>query len=202
VLLAVALGPTPTASVFLLSISQTSDATGPWWNYKLDATKDGSTPTNNWADYPSLGVDSQALYLTANMFKVNGPFAYAKLRIVPKAGPYAGCTLGYKDFVKLQNADGSLAFSVQPCHTFGAPNVESLVNSVYSTRASPRTMYAGARYTGRRASNPFGQLQPSAPPMHEGGGAGPLTLFGRGRRMPAHVALKKPSSSRSRPGPP
>jgi hypothetical protein len=27
---------------------------------------------------------------------------------------------------------------------------------------SSRTMYAGARYTGRRASNPLGQLQPSA----------------------------------------
>jgi hypothetical protein len=39
--------------------------------------------------------------------------------------------------VKRQNADGSLAFTVQPGHTFGAPNVQSLVNSVYPTTASP-----------------------------------------------------------------
>jgi hypothetical protein len=131
VLLAVALGPGATESYFLLSISKTSNPTGGWWNYKLDATKDGMTATNNWADYPSLGVDSQALYLSANMFKFGAGYAYAKVRIVPKAGPYAGGVLTFKDFVKLKNADGSMAFTVQPCHTYGAPGTQYLVNSVY-----------------------------------------------------------------------
>ncbi|MBD0277325.1 MAG: hypothetical protein ICV81_05095 [Flavisolibacter sp.] len=131
VLLAVALGPGATESYFLLSISKTADPTGPWWNYKIDATKDGTTATNNWADYPSLGVDSQALYLTANMFRFDGAFSYAKVRVVPKVGPYSGGILVFTDFVKLKNADGSMAFTVQPCHTFGAPGTEYLVNSVY-----------------------------------------------------------------------
>ena len=29
----------------------------------------------------------------------------------------------------MKNANNSIAFTVQPCHTFGAPQVEYLVNS-------------------------------------------------------------------------
>ncbi len=118
-------------SLFLLSISQTSDPTGGWYNYRLDARKDGTTNTNNWADYPGLGVDSQALYLTANMFRIGGGFAYSKIRVVPKAGPYAGGALTYSDLVNMKNGNGSTAFTVQPCHQFGAPGAMSLVNSLF-----------------------------------------------------------------------
>jgi hypothetical protein len=133
VLLAVALGPGSTDSFFLLSVSKTIDPLGGWFNYKLDAKKDGSTATSFWADYPSLGVDSQALYLTANMFSFgsNGSFQYAKIRVVPKTGPYSGGAATFFDFVKMKNADGSMAFTIQPSHTYGAPGVEYLVNSVY-----------------------------------------------------------------------
>lgn len=133
VLLAVALGPGSKDSFFLLSISKTIDPLGGWFNYKMDAKKDGTTSTKFWADYPSLGVDSQALYLTANMFSFGdkGSFQYAKIRVVPKAGPYAGGTAAFFDLVKMKNANGAMAFTVQPCHTYGAPSVEYLVNSVY-----------------------------------------------------------------------
>lgn len=131
VLLAVALAENPNRSWFLLSISKSSDPSAGWRNYAIDASKDGKTKTNNWADYPSLGVDSQALYVTANMFRFGGNFQYAKVRVIPKKGPYSGGSLTYSDIVNLKNADGSPAFTVQPCHTFGAPGVEYLVNSVY-----------------------------------------------------------------------
>ena len=90
VLLAVAFRTNPNASVFLLSVSATANPLGAWRNYALDATKDGTTPTGNWADFPALGVDASALYLTANMFAFGGGFQYAKIRVVPKAGPYSG----------------------------------------------------------------------------------------------------------------
>ena len=132
VLLAVARASGPDRSWFALSVSKSSDPLGGWWNYALDASKDGATATANWADYPALGVDAQALYVTANMFRfVDDAFQYAKIRVIPKAGPYGGGAVAYRDFVRLTNADGSLAFTLQPCHTFGAPQVEYLVNSVY-----------------------------------------------------------------------
>lgn len=129
VLLAVAIQNQPKKSLYLLSISDTSNPLGPWKNFALDAMKDGTTGTTNWADFPALGVDNKALYITSNQFAFGGNFQYAKIRVVPKAGPYSGGPVKFFDFVKMKNADGSLAFTVQPCHTFGAPQGEYLVNT-------------------------------------------------------------------------
>ncbi len=46
-------------------------------------------PTANWADYPTLGFDEQAIYIAVNMFTFNGPFQYTKLRILNKSEVYA-----------------------------------------------------------------------------------------------------------------
>lgn len=129
VLLAVAVSDTPKASLHLLSISSTSNPMGPWRNYRFDAMRDGTTATNNWADFPALGVDNQALYVTSNMFAFGGGFQYSKIRVIPKTGPYAGGAAPFFDFTKMKNPDNSVAFTIQPCHTFGAPMVEYLVNT-------------------------------------------------------------------------
>jgi hypothetical protein len=129
VLLAVAVQNSPKKSLYLLSVSSSSNPLGPWKNYAFDAMKDGSTVTSNWADFPALGVDNQALYVTSNQFAFGGGFQYAKIRVIPKAGPYAGAAAPFFDFVRMKNADGTMAFTVQPCHTFGAPQAEYLVNT-------------------------------------------------------------------------
>ena len=89
------------------------------------------TNTNNWADFPNIGVDNQALYITSNMFAFGGGFQYSKIRVIPKAGPYSGGAAPYFDFSNLKNANGTTAFTIQPCHTFGAPGVEYLVNTMF-----------------------------------------------------------------------
>ena len=132
VLLAVAVqNAAPKKSLYLLSISNTSNPLGRWRNYALNAMVDGTTATNNWADFPALGVDNQALYVTSNQFAFGGTFQYAKIRVIPKAGPYSGGAAPFFDFVNMKNQNGSTAFTVQPCHTFGAPQVEYLVNSAF-----------------------------------------------------------------------
>ena len=129
VLLAVAVSQNPKASLHLVSISATADPNGSWRNYRFDAMHDGATPTNNWADFPALGVDNQALYVTSNMFAFGGAFQYAKIRVIPKAGPYGGGAAPFFDFTGMKNANNSVAFTIQPCHTFGAPQIEYLVNT-------------------------------------------------------------------------
>jgi hypothetical protein len=136
VVLAVAFRTNPNRSVFLLSVSASSDPVGSWRNYTFDAMRDGTTATGNWADFPGLGVDTHALYLTANMFAFGGGFQYSKIRVIPKAGPYSGGTAPFFDFVRMRNPDNSLAFTIQPCHTFGAPQVEYLVNSRFPSGTS------------------------------------------------------------------
>lgn len=177
VLAAVAL-PTDTAqkkSWFLVSVSRTSDPLGGWFNYALDATRDGTTATTNWADYPGLGVDNRAVYLSANMFRFGGTFQYAKIRVLPKTGLYSGGTVNWQDHVRLRNADGSMAFTVQPCHTFGAPGTQYFINSVYpsGTVPTPRTLSlwalspAGTLTRRSVTTDPFG-LPPDA--GQKGGG--------------------------------
>ena len=129
VLLAVAITNNPKASMHLVSISTTSDPMGKWRNYVFDAMRDGNTLTNNWADFPALGVDNQALYITSNMFAFGGGFKYAKIRVIPKAGPYSGGAAPFFDFTNMKNADNTVAFTIQPSHTFGAPQVEYLANT-------------------------------------------------------------------------
>jgi hypothetical protein len=133
-------------SWWLISVSQTSRATGSWWNWALDARLDGSTMTNNWADYPGLGLDNLAVYLTANMFAFGGGSQYAKIRILNKSVLYTGGSLGWWDFWNLCNPGGvpstcfsqpvfgcgiggSGAFTIQPAHTYGAPGAEFLINA-------------------------------------------------------------------------
>jgi len=131
VLVALGVQRNPKNSIHLLSVSTTSDPLGPWRNYRFNAMLDGTTATDNWADYPCLGVDNQALYVTTNMFAFSGAgdFQYSKIRVIPKAGPYSGGPAPYFDFVKMKNANNSMAFTLQPCHTFGAPQIEYLVNT-------------------------------------------------------------------------
>jgi len=131
VLVAFAIASNPNRSAYLLSVSASSDPLGQWRNYSLNAMVDGTTATNNWADYPAVGVDSNALYITSNQFAFNGSFQYAKIRVIPKAGPYSGGAATFFDFVRMRNSNNSLAFTIQPCHTFGAPQVEYLVNSMF-----------------------------------------------------------------------
>lgn len=176
VLLAVAVQSNPKGSLHLLSVSSSANPNGQWRNYRLNAMLDGSTATNNWADYPALGVDNQALYVTSNMFAFNGGFQYAKVRVIPKAGPYAGGASPFFDFVRLRNADNTPAFTLQPCHTFGAPQVEYLVNSAFPS---------GNYLTVWRLTNPTGtptltrtrvQVSPYAlpPNAEQSGGVPPL----------------------------
>ena len=155
VLLAVAVAQSPNRSAYLLSVSATTNPLGAWRNYSLNAMVDGSTSTSNWADFPALGVDANNLYITSNQFAFGGGFKYAKIRIVPKAGPYAGGAATFFDFVNMKNPNNTTAFTIQPCHTFGAPQVEYLVNSLFPSGNSLtvwRITQSGSSFTMTRAS--------------------------------------------------
>jgi len=110
----------PAGSWILIGVSQTENPGGTYWIWTLDAAVDGSTHTGNWADYPKVGFDTQAVYIATNQFQVGGAgnFQYAKFRILNKSELYSGAALHWYDFWNLKNADGSGAFTVQPAHHF------------------------------------------------------------------------------------
>jgi hypothetical protein len=115
---------TPQGSWILVAVSQTDDPAGGYWLWSTDATVDDATATNNWADYPMLGFDTQAIYVSTNQFAFGGNFSYGKIRIFNKAELHAGgigpTHIRWWDFTNMKNPDGSTAFSIQPaCHFQG-----------------------------------------------------------------------------------
>lgn len=67
---------------FVVAISGSTDPTGPWNGLSLVA----DTVSSNFADFPTLGMDSDGVYLSANMFPAAGgnPIGSALVSI-PKA---------------------------------------------------------------------------------------------------------------------
>lgn len=113
----------PAGSWIMLGVSQGPDPAGPYWVWATNGSVDGSTASNNWSDFPMLGFDTQAIYVTTNQFAFNGGFAYSKVRIFNKAELYAGGVgathnIRWWDFWNLKNPDGSPSFTVQPASHF------------------------------------------------------------------------------------
>lgn len=108
----------PEGSWLMLGVSKTSDPAAGWWIWALDASVDGSTRSNNWADFPMLGFDTQAIYIATNQFSFSGGFEYAKIRTLNKAEAYSGKPLHWYDYWDMNNGNGSKAFTIQPAMHF------------------------------------------------------------------------------------
>lgn len=144
IIVVLALNEAADESYYLISVSQTNSATGPWWNWKLDAQKNGEADTNLWADYPGLGFDSSttgAVYITSNQFTWAGAFQYSKLRILKKSELYAGSSLHFYDFWNYKNTDNSVAFTWQPVQTMSSTTGEWLVNTVSRSSGNGVTLW-------------------------------------------------------------
>jgi hypothetical protein len=116
-------------SWFLLACSEGASPLGAWFIWALDAGFNGKIRTGHWADDIGLSVDNNSLYLTANMFNAKGRFLYSKLRVLNKKETLSGGILHGWDFWELRNADGSLAFGVQPALNLRAGGAQYLLNA-------------------------------------------------------------------------
>jgi len=155
---------TPAGSWILMGVSQTANPAGPYWIWATDATVDASTRTNNWSDFPMLGFDTRAIYVSTNQFGFSAGFSYAKVRIFNKAEMYAGGVgtshnIRWWDFWGLRNPDNSLAFSIQPASHFqglGGDPSAFLVNSLFPS---------GSSLTLWTLANPLGMWTGGAPSL-------------------------------------
>jgi len=80
------LDPTVEANDFLLAVSDTIDPTGHWHGFMFQADPDNGT----FADFPTLGVDGNAVYLSGDMYQgIDNPVG-PSLVSIPKADLIAG----------------------------------------------------------------------------------------------------------------
>ncbi len=72
----------------LLAYSDDYDPIGVWYIYRFDTKKHGSVQTTTWGDYPQIGFDDQAIYITTRIFGFASGFFGMKLRVIKKAELY------------------------------------------------------------------------------------------------------------------
>ncbi|MBL0927540.1 MAG: hypothetical protein IBJ11_07800 [Phycisphaerales bacterium] len=120
-----------------IAVSDDNNPLGNWQLYRSDSTVEGSVATTLFSDYPGLGVNQDALYISANMFNRtgSGAFAYVKVRIYPKTQLVTfNPTLVFTDISDFRNADNSVSDNIQPAVHFGASSTVFMVNSQAPTR--------------------------------------------------------------------
>jgi len=117
-------------SLVLFSVSKTSDATGEWAFWTLDMQLNNHTHVNVFADFPGVGYDTEAIYVTANMFNLS-PFHYAsaKIRVLKKSEVYSFQGITWHDFWNFRDATGAKAINVEPAQNFGTIDREYLLSS-------------------------------------------------------------------------
>jgi hypothetical protein len=97
---------TSAASSVLIGVSQTSDPTGTWNLYRVDADSTDLL----WADYPSIGFNKNWIVVHTNMYPIvegTGTFA-SHFFVFDKANLYAGGQ-GLYTLIKAPNLGGTIA---------------------------------------------------------------------------------------------
>jgi hypothetical protein len=108
---------------FLLAVSASADPTGTWHGFAFAAD-----PVNNYfADFPTLGVDSEAVYMSGDMYRGSSSSIGPSLIAIPKSALLANppSTNGLTSF-------GILSYSgrgniLQPAMTSGAASSGALI---------------------------------------------------------------------------
>jgi hypothetical protein len=133
-------------SWFFLSVSKTSDPQGEWAFWALDMQLTGGGRDVFWADFPRMGMDENAIYLSGNMHEFgNYRFRYAKIRVLRKKQVYKFGNIGWKEFARLTDANNFKAIDIEPVMAFGTAGSGYLVNT---------NVFEGTKLTLWTISNP------------------------------------------------
>ncbi|MFB6135997.1 MAG: hypothetical protein ABEJ04_04490 [Halobacteriaceae archaeon] len=108
---------------WLLSVSDDDDPHGDWTNYRVPPLHD-----RGLVDYPGLGYDGRAVYLTQNFFSIGG-FVETTLAILNREDLLAGGAVEAYHFRNLRDPTGGKAFTVQPANMPGSTGPYYLANT-------------------------------------------------------------------------
>lgn len=133
IVLALQLNSADSESNYFLAVSQTPDPLLNWYFYSLDATLDGSTQTDNWADYPGLGFNDWGIFITSNQFQWSGSWQEAKLRVLDKTAAYNGTLSGWYDFGVTSNSS-----SWKPAQCMSPTQTEFILRSYWGGSSTLR----------------------------------------------------------------
>lgn len=86
-----------------IAVSDDADPNGVWFKYRTPSIVELGGGCRYWVDYPGLGYDGQAWYVTGNLFKLSssptecGGFGGTLVRVFEKPGAMSGGTAVWRD---------------------------------------------------------------------------------------------------------
>lgn len=117
-------------SRILIAVSDDADPNGVWRFAQINARttiNSGGTNRDTFADYPCVGLDGDAVYITANMIPFGtGVGVGSRLWIVRKTELYSGAGISSTVHNPIQSApvtNTEQGVILQPAHVFGAAGV-------------------------------------------------------------------------------
>lgn len=137
--IAVSQSESPRNSDLLIGMSNSNDIVNGWSLFAVDARKNANDVQAQWCDYPKLGIDAQAIYLTCNMFSFplsEASFQYAKIRVMTKQQFVDDTCCYWWDWWNLVEIGPGFfsdhSYTIQPAHMYGATaeNGMYLVNAM------------------------------------------------------------------------
>ncbi|UCF67432.1 MAG: hypothetical protein JSV80_16960 [Acidobacteriota bacterium] len=132
-----------------IAFTASADATATWNKYFIDADRDQAA---NWADYASIGIDRNAVYVTANMFMRSGGFSNVTLFVYDKEDGYAGVALDNTHLIDVRSSGGGSPFRLRPGFVGEVvPNDEYYLMQASSGFSSSMELF---RLTGDRFGSP------------------------------------------------
>ncbi|QNN21039.1 hypothetical protein HED60_01730 [Planctomycetales bacterium ZRK34] len=159
------------ANNFLVAVSATNDPTGSWSGFKIDSDTDNV----EWADFPMMGVNQDAVVISANMFPVSSGGTSTSFLVLPKSDLLAGSpTVANRTLIENQNLNNT-GFAPQPVFdytnsslplpilsAYNKPAGSLKTSSITGTAASPTLSTAGGFITVTGRNSPPDIDQPGA----------------------------------------
>jgi hypothetical protein len=102
-----------------IAVSKTSNPMSPsvndWFFYRIENTRTVAS-TKFWGDYPGLGFDAQAIYITVNMYSFSDRNGDAQIAVLDKNAFLSGST----NYAFVYTSGGvATGFTLQPCSVLG-----------------------------------------------------------------------------------
>jgi uncharacterized protein YifN (PemK superfamily) len=112
-------GTNSSNSKVVVSFSKTNNPNDGWWTYAFSGNplNDGS-----WFDYPNMGVTTQELVVTGNLFTNSNNFNEAIVYQMDKTQGYAGANINFSVWSQLDNTVFN-AFTLVPASSGNGTNV-------------------------------------------------------------------------------
>lgn len=149
-----------------IAVSDDADPNGVWFKYRTDAVTliDGRA---FWWDYPGLGYDAEAIYVTSNLFPLDdgGGFGGAGFRVFDKADMLVGAPVNFTS-----TRDGNAA-SVQAAQHYGDNAADG--QSAYFVRGRGGSTL-GLHSIQNPLTNPVLRAFNVGVPQHSGAGESPV----------------------------